>query len=118
MTAKLEEEKRLKKEADKAEAKRIVLKRRVSKQTSRKAAPRTPIVNGAGANDDGAGVVPPADLARGLTAPILVRYWSPEQAPEEARRQLDVVRKTARTAERRRRDAAASRRRCSRVGVS
>ena len=89
VTAKLEEEKRLKKEADTAEAKRIVLKRRVSKQTSRKAAPRTPIVNGAGANDDGAGVVPPADLARGLTAPILVKYWSPEQAPEEARRQLD-----------------------------
>ena len=60
---------------------------------SRKASPP----KATAANDDGAGAiaaiagtrVPTAELARGLTAACLVRAWSTEQAPEEARRQLD-----------------------------
>ena len=90
VTAKLEEEKRLKKEAESKELKQRIVKKR--REASRKASP--PKGNGTGTNDDGAGAiagtrVPTAELARGLTAACLVRAWSTEQAPEEARRQLD-----------------------------
>jgi len=94
VTAKLEEEKRLKKEAEAKELKhRIVVKKRRELSRKASASPQKATT----ANDDGAGAiaaiagtrVPTAELARGLTAASLVRGWSAEQAPEEARRQLD-----------------------------